>query len=269
MSSTKVETMAQSFEGAALPLNSNGVQTTLGQLKVQAADLWAVLSVETRACGFFDDKRPAILFERHVFHRLTDGAFDQRNPDVSAPTAGGYGATGAHQYDRLTNAMQLSPSAALQSASWGIGQVMGFNFSSAGFHSVEDMVAAMQRSEADQLQSMASFMVANHLDAPLRNHDWKTFARMYNGPDYAKNNYDTRLAASNQKYLQGGTPDLALRAAQVYLTYLDLNPGSIDGVMGRFTRSALNAFQQAHKMAVTDTVDDATLDALNSACSPK
>lgn len=259
--------MAQDFEGTALPLNASGVQITLGSLKVQAADLWAVLSVETRACGFLADRRPAILFERHVFHKLTNGAFDRDDPDVSNPMAGGYGANGAHQYDRLAAAMSLDASAALKSASWGIGQVMGFNFSTAGFQSVEDMVAAMQRSEADQLQAMASFMVANHMDGPLRSHDWPTFARLYNGPDYSKNNYDTRLAASCQKFVSGGTPDLALRAAQVYLTYLGLEPGAIDGVMGRFTRSALNSFQTAHQMPITDTIDDATLNAMSSACA--
>ena len=36
---------------------------------------------------------------------VTDGAFDDSNPEISHPTAGGYGPGGAHQYDRLAEAI--------------------------------------------------------------------------------------------------------------------------------------------------------------------
>ncbi len=224
--------MVQEFEGDALPLDSVGLQGALDQLQVQAADLWAILSVETRACGFLPDRCPAILFERHVFHKLTQGKFDRQAPDISAATPGGYGPTGAHQYDRLAVAIGLDSSAALESASCGIGQVMGFNSVSAGFGSIEAMVEAMRQSESSQLLSMANFIAANHWDGPLRSHDWTTFARQYNGPNYATNNYDRRLSASYQKYVFGGPPDLAVRASQVYLMYLELEPGPIQCEVG-------------------------------------
>ena len=70
---------------------------------------------------------------------------------MSQPTAGGYGPAGVHQYDRLAAAISLYRDAALQSASLGLGQVMGMNFQAAGFDSVEDMVAAMVESEDRQL----------------------------------------------------------------------------------------------------------------------
>ena len=72
------------------------------------------------------DRRPQILFERHIFHRLTDGKFD--DGQISDPAAGGYGARGAAQYDRLALALAKDADAALQSASWGIGQIMGMNY---------------------------------------------------------------------------------------------------------------------------------------------
>jgi len=37
-----------------------------------------------------------MLFERQIFHRLSDGRFDAEGPDVSQPTIGGYGPGGAH-----------------------------------------------------------------------------------------------------------------------------------------------------------------------------
>ena len=51
--------------------------------------------------------------------------------------------------------------AALQSCSWGIGQIMGENFALAGFADVEQMVAAMSASEDQQLVAMANFLVSS------------------------------------------------------------------------------------------------------------
>jgi hypothetical protein len=142
-----------------------------------------VLAVETSGCGFLSDRRSKLLFERHIFHRLTGGRFDAEDADVSQPTAGGYGPGGAHQYDRLAAAISLDRDAALQSASWGLGQIMGMNFQAAGFDSVEDMVAAMVESEDRQLLATAKFFKRQRgMADALKNHDWKAFARIYNGP---------------------------------------------------------------------------------------
>ena len=65
------------------PLTAQGITKAAGSLVVGAAELWAVVSVETSGCGFLPDKRPKILFERHLFHRLTDGQFDDTNPGIS------------------------------------------------------------------------------------------------------------------------------------------------------------------------------------------
>ncbi|BAO87929.1 N-acetylmuramidase domain-containing protein [Caballeronia cordobensis] len=257
------------FSGDAAPLDDEGVGNALETLGLKAPELWAVLAVETRACGFLPDGRPAILFERHKFHDQTNGRFDATHPEVSAPSSGGYGEGGAHQYERLAEAQALDETAALKSASWGLGQVMGFNFSTAGYASVQAMIAAMTRSEDDQLLATAHTMAGNGWHKALRQHDWATFARSYNGPSYRANNYDVRLAGAYSKFASGGTPDLVLRAAQVYLTYLGLAPGAIDGVMGRFTRSALNAFQTQRGLPLTDGIDPDLLGLLRQAAQEK
>lgn len=233
-----------------------------------AAELWAVLDVETSGRGFLASRRPQILFERHVFSAETKGRWDATNPEVSAPSPGGYGATGEHQYDRLAQAIELDRSAALRSASWGLGQVMGFNADRAGYAGVEEMVAAMLESEGRQLAAAVRFLTAMHLDRPLRQRDWPTFARGYNGAGYAANRYDARLAASYQRFASGGLPDLRIRAAQLWLSYLGLEPGKVDGFLGRLTRSAMNAFQQSQGMAASEGLDDATFDALRQAVAP-
>jgi len=124
--------MALEFAGKGSPLTLDGFAAAAEILGVKAAEIWAVLTVETLGCGFLADKRPAILFERHIFHGQTGGRFDNE-ADVSNPAAGGYGPGGAAQYGRLAEALKLDRVAALKSASWGIGQVMGFNAESAGF----------------------------------------------------------------------------------------------------------------------------------------
>jgi len=243
------------FQGEGLVLDAGGVATACDTLCVHAAELWTVLTVETRGCGFLADRRPLILFERHYFSRLTKRTFDAEAPDISNQQWGGY-AGGAREYDRLARAMKLDRAAALRSASWGIGQVMGENFTAAGFPDVETMVAAFVGSENSQLQGMARFIVSIGADRHLRAHNWPAFAAAYNGPDYARNSYDERLRATHQKYVTGAVPDLHVRSIQAYLTYLDYNPGPVDGVVGRFTRSALRMFQERERLEVCETFDD-------------
>jgi hypothetical protein len=250
------------FTGPGTPFDNDAVDEATRRLEVSTAELWAVLTVETRGCGFLSDRRPTILFERHVFHRETNGRFDAAAPDISSPDSGGYGATGAHQYERLQEAMKRDERAAMRSTSWGIGQVMGFNAQSAGYADVEAMVTAMVASEAEQLRAMVGEIVHNKLHLALRSHNWPAFARGYNGPAYAKNKYDVRLASAYVKFVTGPLPDLTVRAAQAYLTYLGYHPGPVDGLLGRFTRSALNEFQAKQGLTVTDRVTERTLSIL-------
>ena len=150
--------------------------------------------------------------------------------------------------------MKLDREAALQSASWGIGQVMGFNYKAAGFASVDAMVTDMVRDENAQLLAIANFIKGNNLASALQLQNWVSFARGYNGKDFKKNEYDTRLAAAHAKY-KTLLPDLALRTAQVALLYLGIDPGPIDGFRGRRTRSALIQFQQRGGLPATGELD--------------
>lgn len=251
--------MTEEFAGSGRPITAAGLSEEADRMGVKAAEIWAVLTVETRGCGFLPDKRPQILFERHVFHRETSGAYGAVAPDLSSAAPGGYGPGGAHQYERLGRALQLDRLAALRSTSWGIGQLMGFNAELAGYSDVETMVAAMTQSEDEQLRGMVGEILNNRLDRALRTHDWTSFARGYNGPAFAQNRYDIRLAAAYQRFAAGLLPDLTVRGAQIYLIYLGLEPGPVDGVLGRKTRSALAEFQEREGLPSTGELDDTTL----------
>ena len=111
---------------------------------------------------------------------------------------------------------------------------------------------------------MASFLKANDLTVPLRSRDWASFARAYNGPVYAKNKYDVRLAGAYEQYASGALPDIEVRRAQLYLTYLGYAPGAIDGLHGKMSRSAVVKFRETNKLGNSDRVDKGLLDAMQA-----
>src|SRR5471032_1731804 len=155
-----MSSVALTFVGSGRALTPAGFSETSDRLGVDAPTLWALLHVETSGCGFLADRRPKILYERHVFHRLTNGGFD--DGDISAGEPGGYGPLGPAQYDRLTRAMALDSAAALQSTSWGLGQILGLYAQSAGYASATELVESMTRSEDQQLSAVATFVKGLH-----------------------------------------------------------------------------------------------------------
>lgn len=242
------------FIGKRQPLTSAGLGAALDHMDMQASEaatIWAVVDVETsgvtQGCGFRSNGRPQILFERHIFRRETKGRFNGTAPHLSGP-AGGYGGL-ATQYSKLEEALALCEAnglgrePALRSVSWGLGQIMGFNATPAGFDSAEAMVNAMLDGEDAQVLAMANFLRSQNLHKSLLRRDWSGFARGYNGASYAQNRYDIKLEQAYVRLASGSLPNLQLRAAQVALLYLGFAPGKIDGVIGQRTRSALNNFR--------------------------
>lgn len=252
------------FSGPAQPLSEQGLNRVCSELGVKAAEVWTVVLVETDPPhgGFWANGKPQILYEQHIFHRLTNGRFDQSHPEISNPVAGNYGASGEHQYERLAEAMSCDRNAALMSASWGIGQTMGNLFGDLGYASPDEMVAKLTLSEDEQLLAMAREIKHSSIDKALANHDWKTFARRYNGAGYERNHYDEHLQSAYAKLTGGTLPDLHIRAVQAYLMYLGFSPRELDGVWGRFTCSAMNQFQRGEGLAESAGINDETFDRL-------
>jgi N-acetylmuramidase len=257
------------FSCSAIPLSANAFQNAMDSLGIDSPTLWAMLHVETRGCGYFASRRPQILFERHIFSRLTQGAWDATAPDVSNPLPGGYGASGDFQYSRLGKAYGLDPSAqdaALKSTSWGLGQVLGLNASSVGYQSVRDMVAAMAASEDQQLKAVVSFILTNKLQNALQTQNWAAYAAGYNGENYAQNHYDTNLAETHALYQDPSQlPDLTIRAGQLALFLLGYDPKGIDGAIGPNTLTALHNFQSKQQIPLTTGIDSGVLATLTAA----
>jgi hypothetical protein len=114
----------------------------------------------------------------------------------------------------------------------------------------------MCESEDQQLRAMAGFIAHEGLSGFLQNKDWRSFARRYNGPAFERNGYDRKLNEAHAQFSDRGTPDVKLRAAQLYLTYLGHEPRGIDGSFGKNSRNALKEFQQAEGVPATGELDD-------------
>lgn len=218
------------------------------------------MSVETAGSGFLADRRPKILFERHIFHNRTHGKFDAIAPGISNASAGGYGEVGGEQYERLERAMALDEQAALESASWGLAQIMRFNASAVGFSDVREMIEAFKDTEDQHIGAMATFIDHADLRQAIRSFNWLKFARGYNGTNFQKNSYDKKLALFHARYAVGPLPDLLVRAVQMALLFIGATGvGSVDGWFGEKTQKALLKFQQSQQLPLSGRPDDQTV----------
>ena len=133
--------------------------------------------------AFLPDGRPIILFERHWFHRLTSGKYDNYGiPGVlSNSKPGGYGKISA-QYSKLEQASKLDKEAAHKSCSWGLFQIMGFNHLRAGYPDVFSFVDAINLSVDNHLRSFVSFIKSDpKLYQALKDKNWLLLGLLYNG----------------------------------------------------------------------------------------
>lgn len=265
------------FKGRAKRLTDIDVARVGRLIGVGEDEVRAVIEVETAGGGFDKQGRPKMLFEPHRFW-LELGEGPKRA--IAADQGLAYPKWGAKpypadSYPRLMLAIKIDANAALRSASFGLGQIMGFNHKAAGYASPGDMVAAFCDSEAAGLEAMIRFIESEGLDDELRRHDWSAFARGYNGAGYAKHGYHTRLAAAFKRWqaipdvLAPSYPKIGLgsrgapvRAAQERLLALGFDPKGIDGIFGAGTRAAAIAFQFSAGLAQDGILGPKTWSAL-------
>lgn len=177
------------------------------ELGTPVAAVKCVYEVESSGRGFLTDGRPKILFEGHIFWKqLKNRGIDPRNytsgnENILYPKwTKEFYEGGPHEYERLEKAKKINEDAALESASWGIFQILGLHYQKVGYVTVKDFVNANYESERNHLMAFGKFIQSEGLIKYLKNCDWARFAFRYNGPGYTSNRYDTRLAAAYKKY---------------------------------------------------------------------
>ena len=164
----------------------------------------AVAEVESLGRCYLASGRVVILFEAHVFSRLTGHRHDATHPTISSAKRNRLLYRGGEaEFTRLELALQLDPDAALQSASWGGFQIMGFNAEKAGFANAHHMAFAMQEKEQRHLDAFVSFIRHEGLGDALMRNEFEAFALGYNGPAYAENRYPQRIRAALARLMRG------------------------------------------------------------------
>lgn len=187
----------------------NDIEKTAAALGLEPCVLQAVCEVEADGDGFLPDGRPKILFEGHIFWKelrkrrynpaglLSRADVRAAHGDISDILYPGWTKKfyrgGAGEYARLERAKAINAEAALCSASWGAFQIMGYHYAALSYATVDDFVRAMSAGYAEQLTALGHFLKVNNLLRHLVNKNWAAFARGYNGPGCAENNYDTEL----------------------------------------------------------------------------
>lgn len=193
-------------------LQERDIVTIATDLDLEPAVIKAVNAVESSGRGFFIDGSVKILFEGHIFWQQ----LQQRGYNPATMQKGfenvlypkwtrKYYYGDKREWDRLEKAISINqaPSvaeAAYASASYGLFQIMGFNFQAASYDNVLQFVADMKESEGNQLRIFAAYLRTNNLIKYLKKYQWSEFARRYNGSDYAVNKYDLKLEAAYKKY---------------------------------------------------------------------
>lgn len=164
---------------------------------VPAAALQALIAVEASGDGFYDNGLPVIRLERHYVARLvTPQQAAQLSPAVCSSVRGGY-VGGVGEWDRFDQVARVSLNVAIQACSWGLGQVMGANWQAMRYVSPQSLMYVAALDENRQITLMVAFLnTSPTLVAAMNRCDWTTVARLYNGPAYADNAYDTKLASA-------------------------------------------------------------------------
>ncbi|WP_315734144.1 N-acetylmuramidase domain-containing protein [Bradyrhizobium sp. SZCCHNR1093] len=254
---------------------------------IERPALLALVEVETSGHPFEQDGRtPALLYERHVAWRMAaavsralQSAFARAGfaiPKWSKATQYKDQGTSAGRLALIAKARAVNEEVANQSASWGLGQTMGFLHAELGFASACAMVEHMTGNVAGQIECMIGELRRKGLIDELNAHAWARVALGYNGKGYRANNYDVRLADAYKRWvrkLAGGAvvapddvPADDIRAVQIKLRKLGYAAvGNPDGRFGVKTVGALSAFQAHEGLPVTGKLDAATREALKTA----
>lgn len=188
--------MTTFYIGEGRPLADADFTRLAGLHGLDEAKLRAVAEVEARGRGSHSSGALVCLYEPHIAWRYTEGRTRDRlaAEGLARPKwKRDYPPTSFERIDRC--AAIAGEEVAALATSWGVGQIMGFNHKACGFATARAMVVAFAESEANQLEGMIRFIMANpKMRAALAAGDWAGFASAYNGPGYRENEYDEKLA---------------------------------------------------------------------------
>ena len=178
--------------------NTDTVEQFAKENNLDPDKLKAIIKVESSGKPFVGD-HPTVRFECVRYNKRVSSQ-DQVPCDTSTYKYGSAKDTGLTAFK---NALEKDRSEAIRQTSFGLGQVMGFNYERAGYSSEEDFYIAMFREE-EQVKAFLNFVISDDaILSELKKDDtnWAVIAENYNGEDYATNNYDTKLENTYQELI--------------------------------------------------------------------
>lgn len=188
-------------------LRTKDIETEAKKFGFPISMIKAFRDVEARGEGFLADGRTIILFERHKFYGYMVAkygetkalALKKRAPDVCNDQRGGYLGYES-EYKRFAKALAIDEESAQMSTSFGLFQIMGFNYKTAGYTNVRSFVREMAESEKQHLKAVLNF-IRNHksLSSAIMSRNYEKIAELYNGSGYAANKYDIKLRDADRR----------------------------------------------------------------------
>jgi hypothetical protein len=191
---TRAATVAAFTSNCAPAVTDADIAALATRLGCSVKQVKAVAKVESGGSAYDSLGRPKILFERHLFHRLTDGRHGLTI--FSNPKGGDYNIS---SWEKLTYALCKDVDAAFAAVSWGKFQVLGMHWRTLNYPSPLEMAYSTVTGEAAHYEMLARYIEKNNLKdemAALSTNaaDNVAFAKAYNGPAYKKFRYDSKLA---------------------------------------------------------------------------
>ncbi len=167
------------------------------------AALLAFIEVETGGKGF-DDKTGKLLiqFEPVWFKRnapyAPSGLWSVNKVDVQSK-----------EWLAFNDAFKKNSTAAMESTSIGLSQIMGFHWKRFGYKTVGAMWGDAKKGLDRQMWQLIKFIGTDaNLQKALDNKDWNTVASIYNGSGYKelakkynRESYNISLEKAYQKYI--------------------------------------------------------------------
>ena len=166
----QIKSFISSTGTSGAKLTDNDFQTAATSLGngISSAIIRAFSEVESGGrSGFGPAGLPVIAFEGHIFRKYSGKKYDSTHPKLSYKYVKKAGPEWKENnknqqtaWKTLNDAMALDSNAAIMACSWGMFQVMGFNYSSCGYESADRFVAAMKAGEQGQLEAFVLFCKA-------------------------------------------------------------------------------------------------------------
>ena len=234
------------FQSQGRPLSDEGMDRVCDTLGVSEPEVWAVLTVETRGFGFLRDVARKSCSSATSFTTQQWPA-RRRARGISSTSPGGY-VGGPREYERLVghrsnHGLQFQDGRLCDGRPHDRRMVRGTR--SPGHGQLHHRQGAGGSAAAPELGS---------------------FARATTAPTSRRTSM-TRASrpptSSIRRYCQTGAPDRTGRA-----DYCGFDPGPIDGIRGRLTRSALTEFQKKLGLPPTGELDQGTEAALLAKAFP-